>query len=88
MELLNWGYEYNSELQQNGFIYGEKLVHVKIESVTFRYNMVFNNNARALIFLKDFLEFSLKTCTFEYNMAVANALIDVRNDMTSFTQDY
>ena len=69
MELLNYGYEFDSTLKQNGFLVGEHLTHLIIANVTFQYNMIFNNSSRALIYLTNFLEFSLKNCDFEYNFA-------------------
>ena len=35
----------------------------------FSYNIIFNSDPKALIFLSDFLEFTMIDCTFEYNFA-------------------
>ena len=57
MELLNYGYEYNSQLINNGFLAAANLVHLKIDSVTFSYNMLFSSYSPGIIFLTNFYEF-------------------------------
>ena len=66
VEFLNYGYEYEENLNLKGFIYGNTVESLILKNVDFSYNIAYDDH---LISINEYIEnFQLEGCVFEYTM--------------------